>query len=134
VTACYKVDSQDLNRLKGTRFLISVVDCAMDGKGGLSADGGGTQGLSGGAMAGASRSMGKRSSNGDGVLTRDGNGSGSGRVEQLSAHRQKCCGSKFVLIPVSTSRISYPYPSPSGFGRVLGTHRVYHNINKNYNK
>jgi hypothetical protein len=89
VTACYKVDSQDLNRSKGTRFLISVVDCAMDGKGGLSADGGGTQGLSGGAMAGASRSMGKRSSNGDGVVTRDGNGSGSGRVEQLSAHRQK---------------------------------------------
>jgi hypothetical protein len=44
VTACYKVDSQDLNRSKGTRFLISVVDCAMDGKGGLSADGGGTQG------------------------------------------------------------------------------------------
>jgi hypothetical protein len=59
---------------------------------------------------------------------RDGNGSGSDRVEQLPVREQRHCGYKFIPVPIPAGRNSYLYPYPSGFGQVSGTHRVYHNI------
>jgi hypothetical protein len=64
-------------------------------------------------------------------LNRDGNGSGSGRVEQIPARERTRGHSSYPPTSVPAGKISYPCPNPSGFGYLSGFQKPRYTVKYN---